>query len=150
MPGRFPLSPQPRRAKSAALGDPLFPEPRRPEPEHFSAWPTLCPVLLVLFMFSSFSRRVPHFGLWAEDMHDREDRAAALAILRHAADVCDEQDMRTPEVFEALAALEACATRRGAFRQFRAALSYPNPQARQAAARTALSAIGRVLGLPSW
>lgn len=100
-------------------------------------------------MFSSLSRRVPHIGLWAEDAHAHEDRAAALAIPRHAADVCDEQDMRTPEVFEALDALEARATRRGAFRQFRVALSYPNPQARQEAARKALAAIERVLGAGS-
>ena len=106
-------------------------------------------MLLVPVMFSSFSRRVPHFGLWAEDAHAHEDRAAALAILRRAADVCDEQDMRTREVFEALAALEARATRRGAFRQFRAALTVPDPQARQAAARKALSGIERVLGAGS-
>lgn len=100
-------------------------------------------------MFSSFSRRVPHFGLWAEDAHAHEDRAAALAILHRAAEVCDEQDMRTPEVLEALAALEARATRRGAFRQFRAALAVPDPQARRAAARKALSGIERVLGAGS-
>jgi hypothetical protein len=100
-------------------------------------------------MFSSFSRRVPHFGLWAEDAHAHEDRAAALAVLRDAVAACDEQDMRTPEVFEALAALEARATRRGAFRQFRAALSFPDPQARQAAARKALSGIEQVLGAAS-
>ncbi len=95
------------------------------------------------------SRRVPHFGLWAEDAHAHEDRAAALAILHRAADACDEQDMRTPEVFEALAALEDRATRSGAFRQFRAALSFPDPQARQAAARKALSGIERALGSAS-
>lgn len=81
--------------------------------------------------------------------HAHEGRAAALAILHRAADVCEEQDMRTPDVFAALAALEARATRRGAFRQFRAALTVPDPQARQAAARVALSGIERVLGAGS-
>jgi len=78
-----------------------------------------------------------------------EDRAAALAILHRAADVCDEQEMSTPEVFAALIALEARATRRGVFQQFRAALTVPDPQARQAAASEALSGIERVLGTSS-
>ena len=88
-----------------------------------------------------------YFGLWAEDLYERQDQEAALAILRHTVSVCDEQDIRTPEVFAVLSALEARATRRGAFRQFRAALSFPNPRARQDAARRAFAGIVKVLGL---
>jgi len=54
--------------------------------------------------------------------------------------------MGRPEVCEALTALEARATRRRVFRQLRAALSYPNPQRRQEAARQALDGIVRMLG----
>lgn len=98
-------------------------------------------------MFSSFSTKVPFFGIWAEDVQDRESRAAAFAVLQQAALVCDEQDMRTPEVDDAISVLEARALRHGPFRQFRAALNYPNPQARQEAADKALAGIAKALGL---
>lgn len=98
-------------------------------------------------MFSSFSTKVPYFGTWAEDAQYRESRAAALAVLQRAAAVCDEQDMRTPDVEDALSVLEARALRHGPFRQFRAALNYSNPQARQEAAYRALAGIAKALGL---
>ncbi len=97
-------------------------------------------------MFSSFSTKVPYFGTWAEDAQYRQSRAAAFAVLQHAVSVCDEQDVRTADVLNALSALEARALRHGPFRQFRAALSYANPQARQEAAYKALSGIAKVLG----
>lgn len=55
--------------------------------------------------------------------------------------------MRTPDLEDALNVLEARALRYGPFRQFRAALNYPNPQARQEAAYKALAGITRALGL---
>lgn len=106
-------------------------------------------VLIVLAMFSSFSAKIPFFGIWADGAQNRESRAAAFAVLQCAAAVCDEQDVRTPEVEDALSALEARALRHGPFRQFRAALNYPNPQVRQEAACKALSGIAKALGLTS-
>lgn len=94
-----------------------------------------------------FSKTVPYFGMWAERSQDRQDRAAAFAVLKAAASACHDQDVRTPEVLGALSALESRALRHGPFRQFRAALNFPDPDARDQATRKALAAIARGLGI---
>jgi hypothetical protein len=51
------------------------------------------------------------------------DVTTALAVLQDAPDRCRDEDMRTPDVFAALDFLEARATRKWPFAQFRESLN---------------------------
>lgn len=97
-------------------------------------------------MFSDPYRGVKFFGLWAEEGADAMGARDALNVLRDAVERCRDEDMRTDEVFEALAFLSATATRQGPFASFRRGLDFQEPATRLAALLAAYRGIRRILG----
>jgi hypothetical protein len=65
----------------------------------------------------------------------------ALAVLTDARDRCRKEDMRTAEVFAALDFLEARATRKWPFDQFRKSLDSRDPEGRWQTVNASLNAV---------
>ena len=72
-------------------------------------------------------------------------RRDALGVLRDAADRCQEEDMRTPVVREALDFLKCRSAREGLFERFWRALSHPDIFERRRIALIELRVIARAV-----
>ncbi len=69
------------------------------------------------------------------------DTITALAVLQNALDRCRDEDMRTAEVFAALDFLEARATQKWPFDQFRRSLNSRDPEGRWQTVNASLNAV---------
>jgi len=92
--------------------------------------------------------RVYFGGAWVEDLQHAAARDAQLAVLADAVAETPERDVRSSELEAALTYVaERCHRGPAWARQFRDALTVPDPVQRQAAAEQVLGRIRRGFGL---
>jgi hypothetical protein len=102
----------------------------------------------VLAMFSSLiTQRVAYFGLWSDECRNGEMAKEALRILATAVERCRDDDVRSAELDDVLAWVEARATRRHPVEAFRGGLDLAHPIARHRALSDGYVRIARELGL---
>jgi hypothetical protein len=98
--------------------------------------------------FASPYRKVPYFGIWAEETADQYGKRDAMAVLADAAGCCFDDDVRQrPELRRAL---EYLARETGSpvyVNRFRKALDEPHSVTRFQAAGNAYKALARRIGL---
>jgi hypothetical protein len=97
--------------------------------------------------FSRPYRKVPYFGIWAEETADQYGKRDAMAVLADAAGCCFDDDVRQrQELLRALDYLARETSRAVYVRRFRKALDEPNPVMRFRAANDAYKALARRIG----
>ena len=99
--------------------------------------------------YGRIHRGVAWFGIWATDTADDYGKRDALTVLAGAVEICADEDMR--EDREVRGALDYL-MRQGhdkRVRAFQRALEVMHPDERRQAAKAALDAINRAIGL-SW
>ena len=78
--------------------------------------------------FASPYRKVPYFGIWAEETADQYGKRDAMAVLADAAGCCFDDDVRPrPELRRTLEYLARETSRAVYVNRFRKALDEPNP-----------------------
>jgi hypothetical protein len=101
--------------------------------------------------YASPYRKVPYFGIWAEETADHYGKRDAMAVLADAAGCCFDDDVRQrPELrgaLEYLARETSCAVY---VNRFRKALDEPSPVTRFQAANDAYRALARRIGVPRY
>lgn len=96
--------------------------------------------------FSKTYRRVPFFGIWAEDTADTFGARDAMAILAAAVEQCQDDDLRhRQDVLDALTYLEEHAGHPRAVGAFKLALDELHPVKRRNAAHQAYQALVRTV-----
>lgn len=100
-------------------------------------------------MFPARAKRLSYPAPAADDQSSASERKAAMEVIRHAAERCHAEDMRTSEVYAALDRLNGCVTpnRSWAFRRFRRSLEIDDPINRSLSATLAYEAISNLIGL---
>jgi hypothetical protein len=97
--------------------------------------------------FSSPYRKVPYFGIWAEETADDYGKRDAMAVLADAAGCCFDDDVRQrQELRRALDYLARETSRAVYVARFRKTLDEPNPVMRFRAANDAYTALARRIG----
>lgn len=81
------------------------------------------------------------FNTCEDELATMEEQHIALKTLSKAAQEAHDHDMRTGEVYEALAYLKQCMKRSGAINDFKRALEIQHPDEREAALRRLFNSI---------
>jgi hypothetical protein len=92
--------------------------------------------------FAKPYRKVPYFGIWAEESADQYGKRDAMAVLAEAAGCCFDDDVRQrPELQRAIEYLARETSRAVYVNRFRKALDEPHPVMRFRAANNAYKAL---------